>query len=46
MQILRKIIGVVVLISGAFFVVSGPLATVHNPVRIAAIGVISIGGVI
>ncbi|HXY55485.1 MAG TPA: hypothetical protein VEM40_12525 [Nitrospirota bacterium] len=46
MQILRIIIGTVVLISGVFFVVSGPLDTVHSPVRIAAIGVILIGGVI
>lgn len=46
MQIFRKIIGAVVLISGVFFVVISLIGTVNSTIRVMAIGVIFIGGVI
>ncbi len=44
MQIFRKIIGAVVLISGVFFVIMNIIGKVNNTVRILAVGVMFIGG--
>jgi len=45
MQIFRRIIGLVVLTSVVFFAVSGPINTVDSTIRLGAIGVIFIGGI-
>jgi hypothetical protein len=44
MQILRKIIGAIVLISGAFFAVMSFMGTVNSTIRVISLGVIFIGG--
>jgi hypothetical protein len=44
MQIFRKIIGAVVLISGAFFLVMSLIGTVNSTIRVISLGVTLIGG--
>jgi hypothetical protein len=44
MQISRKIIGAVVLISGVFFVVTSFIGTVNSTIRVISLGVTLIGG--
>ncbi len=44
MQMLRKIIGAIVLISGVFFVVMSLIGTVNSTMRVISLGVICIGG--